>query len=730
MHTVEVNAPIPKRLRNVSVESAIGHASAIPPTRLALLVQYPQLVTFIQTIAVFTSYHMQQRGVTLAFDSDDASGVNPSKIMAYYLAVAGMHFLRTGAIVATSNQVVSVDQYVVPAFFAKWLQQLSPSKHFGRIVCLTFGDDVTMSTFFDENCGTGGISQAGEVLPAPCFIPGSAADTEPWFSITGVAGEATVTVNSVSSKFNYVSESISKTFKNTCSVSMIPKEANSCELKATPIAQTLPGQFMFSVVDANTMCDLLLPLSGFLYPSLINSPGPVQLASPVRVDSGLASCIAAKVAFLFWLANCHPFAPGDSFLTYLRKYGFKDKHLGNIQVNLRQINWAGVVQSAITYCETLAPSTPGHVWNFILYCVGILNSSLPAVFRAFNPLQQSWGVSKCFPSILAYGNYGTSIKGSKIPPFLAELISAVSKPTRTANAINMFVSMMPSSTLFPSPPYYPAWYNVAVNNSPTLGTLSDYESVPITMENCGIKITGGPFNPYPNFQTSNSPPVAYADAQRNEFILNGYSSMIALFTRTFLNNNLPVVNSWLSKHPKFTARLGCYYQPCQLGEQRLNVTSGGSSISCGILKPRQIVSWEPVGYHAAIVSVVNIVTYFMPTETSGVLAPIWAAVPNSTSAVPIAVSHTGSYLAQGSSVAVKAGTSSSPQDVSSHSGAEANGGVLQDSTHPPPEHLAKQVASGISNLIGGDAGEKVDEVVQTTAKIVDKTVNMVTKLLP
>lgn len=728
MQEIKINAPIPKRLRNMSVDDALGGCSALPPTRLALLVDYGQFVSFVRTISTFTAYHMQQKGIVLSFDSDDAAGVNPSKIMAYYLAISAMHFLKVGAVVSTSSQVVSVEQYVVPAFFGKWLQQLSPSKHFGRIVCLTFGSDITVSTFFDEVCGNGGLAAYGDVMPAPCFTPGSAAETEPWFSVAGQLSEPAITVNSISAKFNYISEAISRCFKHKLSVADIPKTAANCELKATPIAETLPGQFMFSVVDANVMCDLLLPLSGFLYPSLVNSPGPVQLASPVRVDSGLASCIPAKIAFLFWLANRHPFVPGDSFLTYLRKYGFKDKHLGNIQVNLRQINWVGVIQSCISYCETVTPTTPGNTWNFIQYVVGLVNSALPAVFRAFNPLQQHWGVSRCFKEIVPFCNYGTSVKGSKVPPFLAEIISAISKPTRTANAITMFISMMPSPTLFSGTPA-PAWYTASVVQAPTFGSLADYESEPITMENCGVAILGGTFSPYPSYKTTNTPPSAYPDAVRNEFVLNGYSSSVALFQRVFLNNQIPVVNSWMSKHPRFTSRLGCYYLPCQLGQQKLVVINGQVSLSAGILKPKEIVAWEPTGYHSAIVATVNLITYFMPTDAEGVLAPIFSAVPNSTSAVPVAVSHSGSYLGQGTSVAIKAGTSSDPASIASHAGAEANEGVVQDASTPPPEHLTKQVMKGVKDIVGSDAGEKIEKGVEKTASIVSKTIDMFTNII-
>jgi len=316
-----------------------------------------------------------------------------------------------------------------------------------------------------------------------------------------------------------------------------------------------------------------------------------------------------------------------------------------------------------------------------------------------------------------------------MPPFLAEIVSAIRKPLRCANSISFFINMLPEEGNPPSPYVRaPHWVNVALLASGVLGSSANFQAEPVSMENTEFSWGGGPYFPYPQFSINNTAPATYSDAERNWCILRGYSSIIAMLNKNFTNGTQIVPNTWLVKVPKFTARAGTYFIPCVLADQEIKVPQAGVGVSCHLVNPNQVVSWEPVGYHSAIAAIVNLCTYFMPSNTDSILAPIFSATPNSTTVAPVIASHTASYLGQGSATAIEAATTSNPEEFASRKGAEANKGVIDDSSKQPPKHLEQKITEKITGLIGTDTGEKVKKGVSTTMNLVEKVGKIVTSV--
>lgn len=703
--TTKINAPVPKGLRGISGEHAFAHLSALPPTRLALVVNYPAFINLIESFAVLTTYEMQSAGNMPSFN-----GVNASLIEAYYLTIASMHLLEVGAIVTVSNQFTSVSEYAVPTFFAKWLQQISPSTHLGRQVNTTFNSDINISSFFNQPCGTGGIQLTDSgFLPAPCITDASTG-SEPAFSIQG-SGSPGITPENSSAKFNLVSEIITKVFKHVCYVKNIPKRAKSTELKCTPVGQTLEGQFLYSAVDEKTMCDFLLPLCSIYENTLVNSPSPVQAAAPVRLDTALATSAPGKIAFMFWLANSYAFNSEDTFLTYLRKFGIKDQHFSNMQLNIRQVNWLGVLQSIFAYLNAFDALTNVQAGYFINYCITVLVSNIPAAFRAINVLQQQWGIVPAYKALTAIPNYAASCKGAKVPPFLANMISAVKKPIRTGNQISYFICSMPSE----GDGTAPFWNVMFKNANGTLGNTSQYGQIPADIMATGLNWTTTNVTPYPGF--TQVPPVGYPDYTWNWCTLNGISAIISVLQDTFQNSGQPVVSTWLGKHPKLSARHARFYSLLKLS----GVFNYGQ-FNTAFLTTEEIMSWEPCAYHPALDAIANVINYYSPNldVTNKSLSPIFSANPNTQTKAAVSTAINASYPGQGTSTMVKAAASSNPEEVLAHTGASANEGLISDNSISPPEHLKAKVETKAKEMIHSATGTAIEKGVEKGTKILTK----------
>lgn len=286
--------------------------------------------------------------------------------------------------------------------------------------------------------------------------------------------------------------------------------------------------------------------------------------------------------------------------------------------------------------------------------------------------------------------------------------------------------MLPKDQAPPSPySFAPAWVNVALLNTGSLGTDAGYQTEPSSLENCALSWAGGPLFPYSGFEINNTPPPGFTNGYaRNWCVLRGYSSIIGMLNKKFLNSGQVVPNTWLVKVPKFTARAGTYFIPGTVTQQSVTY----ANIKAPLTVAEQVVSWEPVGYHSAINAIVNQCTYFLPTDNDTLLAPIFSATPNSTTVAPIVNSISASYLGQGSSTAIEAATTSNPEEYTSHKGADANKGVIEDTSKPPPQHLEKKITEKITNMIGTDTGEKVKKGVSTAINLVEKVGKIATSV--
>lgn len=714
LRKIKIDAPIPKRLRSMGAEEAMALSSSIPPTRLALVADFDRYLALCSEIAVIISHHLQQFGTEFAFQVDNQNAINPSKILAYLLGLSAMHFVKVGALVTASSTFLTVGEFAVPTFFGKLLQQLGPSTHFGRQVCITFAENVSVSTFLDSFCGTGGIKNKDTFAFVP--VPRMATDTEQYYAWSNTSSPE-ISANYISAQFNTISEAITKCFEHRVYMKDIPLKAASTELKATPITDSPEGLAFYTAVDVDKLCDLTLPLTSFLEPTMANSPGPAVIAAPVRVDTCLSSAQAAKVAFLFYLADRCKWDSSDTFLSYLRRFGCKEKYLGNLQLNIRQINWTGVLQAATTYILSIVPGADTQtVWYFFVYCVCIIIASIPPALRAVQVTQNSWGVSRMYKEYEFYPMYVGPYSGSKMPPFLAEIVAAVRAPTRTGNSLNWFFASLPQLG-----DYSDCWWAlIAYNNTGNFGSAgfsTNYQATPIPIEQCGASWTGGSFNPYPSFSMTNTPPSGYVYILKPYLPLNALANLSAYFQNKLVNNGQAVTNTWLTRSPKFTSRNSTYYIITEPGKTLIN---GGLTIQT--VKAKQISSWEPIGYHAALLASCNLINYYMPLmETESVLASIFAATPNSTQQAAITTAHTSAYPGQGTTAAIKSGTASNPEEVISHVGAEGVSGLIHDSSQQPPEHLVGKVTNKINDLCSSQPVHKAEEVAHKGTSLVQNT---------
>lgn len=725
IHKVKIEAPLPKSVRNMSGEQALALSSAIPPTRLALTANYDIYVDTVQQIAIIMCNHMQQAGTDFQFASVSQTSINPSKVMAYLLGISAMHFTKIGAIVSPSNVFLTVGEYAVPTFFAKFLQQLSPSKHFGRQVCITFDPNVTVSTFLDTDCGTGGLRNnvSSALVPTPKVLP---QDTEQYYA-WGDDNSPSVSANGVSSQFNTISEAITKCFKSRCYVKDIPLVASSTELKCTPIAQTSAGMFWYTAIDNSKMCDLTLPLTAFLNPIMANSPGPAVLAAPIRVDCSLAACQPAKIAILFYLAQKNKWDPSDEFRTYLFRYQVPNYNMTSMQLNIRQINWVGVFQSAITYVQSIAPTTsPQQIWYFIVYCVCTIIASIPPALRCICPIQGKFDVSHMYPEIYNFPMYAGAYGGVKMPPFLAEIVSSVKRPTRTNNSINWFIASFPDSQV------RDCWWGLAAYVSPggfnNGGLQTNYGTQPMPIENMGMTWNGGYMYPYPGFTFSSVPLPGFVFVVKPYLPLAASAALSGWFQNNLSNNGQSVTNTWLTKCPKFTSRFSAYYIISELNNYK-DVTNGQFFITYPTVKAKQISSWEPIGYHAALLASCHMLNYFLPLfPTDTTFASVFSATPNSTQAITIASAHVGSYAGQGTTAAIKAGTSKNPEEIVSHVGADAVSGLLQDSSQPVHEGVAKKATKKLQEVCASEPVKKGEAIVKKTSTLVQSGLKLIEDL--
>lgn len=355
---VERLAPKAKKDKHestISGEAALSRLSTLPPTRLALDVNFDSLMAFLKSIAIMISYRMQQKSGTPVFVKEvPEADWNPSMILAYLVYLTGNFFLKAGYL--SQSTVLTVPGSLnVPTFFAMWLQQLAPSSHYGREITLSLNKGL--QDFMNYNCGTGGLNVVGAMLAAPCKILSANIppnNTEDWFSVAGQVGYPVISPASLTAnQYAQLSAAICRAFDNRVEFNKIALKASNNELKCTPVAQTIAGLFLYSVIDCTTQNDLTLALVPFLQPTLLNAPLALQAAAPVRIDGALASCQEAKIAFLFHLACDHKYKKKDSFIKYLCDFGFKQKHWGNIQLNIRQVNWTSVQNLTGQWLNTL-----------------------------------------------------------------------------------------------------------------------------------------------------------------------------------------------------------------------------------------------------------------------------------------------------------------------------------------------------------------------------------------
>jgi len=694
--------------KNISIEAAYAKTSSLAPTRLALNVDLDRTMSVLSNMATIASYHIQSTCSSPIVDPEtELSGWNPSLILAYFISITAGRLMTVGAL-NTSNQIQVMGHYSVPTFFAKWLQQISPSTHMGREVVPTCADDI--SAFLNWDCGTGGISNIATgnsgYCEAPVFAPVTG-DSEGWWTCLGNA--TTITPGGVKAQlYSKISSIITKAFDHHVTVSEIPLKASNSELKCTPIADSEYGQFMYSCIDAETTCDLLLPMCALYTNNLVNSLNSTLIPTPVRVDGGLAIAPEAKLAFMFHLANKFPFRGKDSFVYYLRKYGLKDHLMANAVINIRQLNWASITAQVMIYCKTLIPdNSVESCWYLFNYCMTVLISNIPGAFRAISPVTRSWSIAPLYKETNNQPQYSAFGHTPKVPPFLANIIKALREPIRYENQISFYVSILPSS----NSGFW--WYTVFTNpNGTTFGTGGPYGQVPATMYSTPL-IIGQVIRPYPGFSSAGS---GYSDQMRNYITLFGNSSLNAYFQNKFTqpNGNLNLYNGWLAKATNFTKRHAKFYIPTILdGAVKINV-GGATGMTTDAVVVKQIFSNEPTSHHAACLAIGHLFGYYSPSDfTVPFSGPVFAAQPVIGAETCVSGLMSAETPGQGSTQAIAIAKASNPAEATAHAGAEAINGIIPDSSEVPDPSIHKQICSkfaakldtGIGEVakIGGDA---------------------------
>lgn len=299
-----------------------------------------------------------------------------------------------------------------------------------------------------------------------------------------------------------------------------------------------------------------------------------------------------------------------------------------------------------------------------------------------------------------------------MPPFLAEIVASVKKPIRTGNSISWFYASLPEANGEDS-----WWGYAAFNNSGNFGAPdfgNNYQFYPIPIEQSGVTWSGQTLQPYPNFAMNNNAPSGFNIILKTYIPLNAFSSLVPYFQSKFVNNGQPIVNTWMTKCPKFTTRFSAYYV---INEPGNVVLAGGGNLQYMSIKAKSISSWEPIGYHAALLACANLINYYQPTQESynTSLAAIFAATPNSTQQVAVTSAHVAAYPGQGTTAAIKAGTSNNPEEVVSHVGAEGVSGLLNDTSQEPPKHLQEKVTNKLQDICGSTPIKKAEAVIEKTS---------------
>ena len=686
---------VPKKEAGVSTVSALAHSSSLAPNRVTLSILAENLVSTLRYFAVLTSYHIQATGAVPRFITDNEFEWNPSVIWAYYISIYTNRLSSIGAF--ASSNIYSINaNYILPTFVAKHLQQICASSHFGREIAVDVtGTNSTVADLLAVNCGNGGIPAEGAVTAASCYVD-LGSDTEGFFSNIGVA-QPIITPDSLTPEIlNKLSAVISRSFKNHVKIGDIPRRATSNELKIAPVTSTADGQVIYSCIDGDAMCDFILPLAGFNAPTLINSPNPLQAAAPVRVDGSLVMSPESKIAFMFWLANRHPFAKEDTFIGYLRKYGFKDKHLANIQINLRQINWTSLANMVGVYLTTLVSFSAAQYIFVYNYLVTIVWSAILPAFRSFCPINQGFTVSKQFADIMSNPGYACATRSPKIPPFVANFLEAIKRPIRAGNQITVFFGQIGEQGTLPQ------WVTTATNPVYNYNFANGtYGAGPLPMTSNGMGITAGPYLPYPGFVAAAST-APYTDAVRNQVTLNGIGPGTSFLQTRLISTGGAAQNiftQWNDKSVQFTKRTGRFYIPSVVTGSRIYPSGSGAGITLYVPVPKLIASWEPVGFATSVLALAHLITYYLPFDSASPLLPVFAGNPSFGIKDATAVAVSAANPGQGSQQAIQMGKSSNPAETQGHITADALEGIIPDQSAEPPQHLKEKVKKEVTTMV-------------------------------
>ena len=699
---------IKKKQPNISTEDAYAMISSLAPTRLTLEVDIDKLLAQLQGYAILMSYHIQHRGAAPRFPQPYPNAWCPSQIYAYLITVTTAYLLRIGAL-SVSSQILTVGELFVPTFFAKWLQQFfGPIKHCGRKVVTLV--PTSAEALYATNCGQGGLGSAGSNIPdgfrdAPCFVPVQN-DSEGWYSVNYDGSYAVVTPFSQQGKVNSaISSVITRAFQHTVCAHDIPAKASSTELKITPVAEGFYGNFAYSCVDSKQMCDVLLPLAYPNAPTLINTPCPTQVGAPVRIDGGMCSSPESKVALMFYLANNQKFEAGDSFKTYLRKFGVKEEHMGNLQINLRQFNWLGFFNEVATYVNTITTLAPDGYWYLVNYLASVIMSNIPGCFRALSPIRRDWNIAPLYKNKTNEPNYSSYARQVKLPPFISQVLRALRKPIRYENQISFYVQC----ASFDGDPNW--WSAMATNTNYKLGDWTSYGQIPSVPSQTGLAnmSPGTPvtFSPYPGARIFGTPPWT-GDAARNMVTCYGMPSWIPFFSQNLglqsqSNAGQNLFTQWNTKVTACTKRMAKYYVVSKVDEYALKTVPAVLNIAVWNMFPlsaRLICSQEPTSHRSTVLAMAHIMTYYSPSNLNiPVVAPTFSAEPIEASNTASASAMMSATPGQGTPGQILIAKASNPAEAEAAMAAEGVDGVVPNNSATLPKHIESKVGEKLKSAI-------------------------------
>lgn len=687
-----------KKISTQEADKILAKIAGVRPTVINFTLDYSALFALVTEIAVMTVYEIQDRQSLFGIPGPTPKDIVPSYVLSMYWAIVGNHLARCRSILGGNETILLTSDYYIAPALAQLLQQLADYDA-PNGVNYHHTMDQSLSTFYAQSCGSGGITAGG--FHAAFATATNVTGQEPQFTL----GTATVTPNNCSSRFPEVSNTIKRLVKNPVCAGNVLTRAPNAALYASPIA-IHPGEdlILFRVPEP-----LAMPLS-YLFLNTINSQ---ELASsfynvlntiPGLVDTYVAPIAPHKLALWYWCCSKMGYLRGRTITDPLREcFGLSTKEMSNLTVHIRQFDYAFFAFHVFTTLSQNSAALSGvQMWQIFLYVLAYIWNKTPGCIRAAKVIP---GTAGGFPSPFPVTQLATAYKvplagNQKLSFTLSAVSSGFCKPLRHKDIIYVpFFNIQPAAT-----GTSPFWYNLA--NSLQAFPLSAYQKGPIDPTNMGLSTTV-PMVPYPNYSNAAIP-----------------ATNVVNYIPWLVGNTQPL---WASTSIQRNAFMAKY----RIANRMLTVStirkiapiekSADKTLIWTTFSGAEIVTQEAIIAPQAAFHAICSHSYFMDAGTEGVTTNISfhsSAInlqPNTTSAM---VSTTN----------LEAGTTSTQGVTTKNAEETFNGFVIQSGSDVlpdsnPPENLDKGTLHNALSTVNGDIQKGEDivaEMIQTTNNVLNK----------